>query len=89
MSPVDRLAGSRGWVRSDGHVVYDQVADLMMQRSLYPASLDEAGRYNPTCVWTGTNGNGTAGPSPCMDWTTATGPITICSASIPIYCAED
>jgi len=47
VSPVDRLAGSRGWVRSDGHVVYDQVADLMMQRSLYPRVARRGGALQP------------------------------------------
>lgn len=69
-NPVDRLAGSRGWVRVDGKPVYDTVADLMTRGAVYPISLDEQGRSVSGGVWTGTNEDGTLGSSTCLGWTT-------------------
>lgn len=70
--PIDRLAGSRGWVRVDGKPVYDTVADLRARGAMYPISLDETGRAVTGGVWTGSNEDGTRGPSTCQGWTTST-----------------
>jgi hypothetical protein len=40
---VDRLTGSRGWVRTDGKPFVDTVDDLVAGAILYPARLDENG----------------------------------------------
>jgi hypothetical protein len=68
-NPVDRLAGSRGWVRLDGRPVYDTVADLTAARSIYPVSLDELRNATGGCVYTGTNQDGTVATLTCSDWT--------------------
>ncbi|MET0343915.1 MAG: hypothetical protein ABW252_23070, partial [Polyangiales bacterium] len=63
-SPLDRLAGSRGWVRTDGKPVADTLDGLRTQGPRHPVRLDERGidqasdRFDvdaTVLVWTGTN----------------------------------
>src|SRR5258708_7627480 len=39
-----RVAGARGWVRTDGRIVADTVDDLIYGNMVYPIRLDEHGR---------------------------------------------
>lgn len=66
---IDRLAGSRGWVRSDGAPFVDTVADLAAGRLFAPLSADVTGAALPamTAVFTGTLPDGTADPFTCGD----------------------
>ncbi|MDD5307455.1 MAG: hypothetical protein PHU25_09060 [Deltaproteobacteria bacterium] len=70
----DRLAGSRGWVRTDGLPFADEVSDLTAGVIWYPPRLDELGNeVDPlTFVSTGTSPDGTAHADLlCNDWTYA------------------
>jgi hypothetical protein len=71
VDPIERLRGSRGWVRLDGRPVYDTVDDLAAAGSIYPVLLDESGNAMSGCVFTGTNENGTLAVSTCSNWATA------------------
>jgi hypothetical protein len=66
---IDRLAGSRGWVRADGAPFVDAIADLAAGRLFYPPSIDVNGAQLPTttAVFTGTLPDGTADPFTCGD----------------------
>jgi len=70
---VDRLAGSRGWVRRDGVPVVDAPADLFLGKILNPIILDENGLMvvPGTAVWTGTDSLGDA-LGTCSNWQDAT-----------------
>ncbi len=67
----DRLAGARGWIRSDGRPFVDTIADLLASRAWYPIDLDELGFAVRTTsaagvsVVTGTNVDGTYGGQDC------------------------
>ena len=70
---VDRLMPARGWVRTDGKFLVDQLDDLSNHRFYHTLSLDEFGQPLPefSYVWTGTS-NGTAsgqGQDMCGGWT--------------------
>jgi hypothetical protein len=68
---IDRLAGSRGWVRPDGLPFVDQIADLAASKQWTPISLLADGSeqvFDATLVTTGTSANGNAGAT-CSDWT--------------------
>jgi hypothetical protein len=74
VNAIDRLAGSRGWVRTDGVPVVDTTVDLAAGHLLNPISLDE--RMNPTIVtpWTGTAKSGALDAmGSCGDWMTTSG----------------
>jgi hypothetical protein len=69
---------ARGFIRPDGLPVADTVGDLLdLHRLWYPVVLDENGRslvydvLNQPYVWTGSEGDGRAGPNHCADWTRA------------------
>ncbi len=65
---IDRIAGSRGWVRADGAPFVDTVADLAAGQLFYPPSVDVNGAALPsTAVFTGTLPDGTADPFTCAD----------------------
>ncbi|HTL39046.1 MAG TPA: DUF1554 domain-containing protein [Kofleriaceae bacterium] len=68
---IDRLAGSRGWVRVDGTPVLDRV-DLGLQTMFNGILLDETGSAVAGSIRTGTNSIGRKSPA-CADWTTTTG----------------
>ncbi|MDB4958753.1 MAG: Flagellar hook-length control protein FliK [Myxococcales bacterium] len=60
----DRLAGSRGWSRTDGKPFADRLEDLFAGRIYYPLRLDEHGLDIGTTgqyVATGSRGDGTDG----------------------------
>lgn len=59
---IDRLSGSRGWVRLDGVPFVDTTQDLVAGRLLAPLSVDVHGAVLPplTTVYTGTTSTGTA-----------------------------
>jgi hypothetical protein len=68
----DRLAGSRGWVATDGKPVLDTIEGLIDdQRHFNPIVLDAAGQLStPFYVMTGTDPQGRKVPgSMCADWT--------------------
>jgi hypothetical protein len=71
-----RLAGARGWMRTDGAPVFDTVDDLKNNQLFHPIRLDENGAdaadqspfgFIPT--WTGTEIDYTQTSSTCSDWT--------------------
>jgi len=66
---ADRLAGARGWIRTDGRPFVDSVADLLSSRLLNSAAADETGVLIPdgSYVITGTANDGTA-LSTCNDY---------------------
>lgn len=68
----DRLAGSRGWIRTDGAPVADTAAALFAGAMFNP--IDRAANGMPVSgsVWTGTNADGRKSPDHCNDWTNAT-----------------
>jgi len=78
----DRLAGSRGWVRTDGLPFVDTVEDLIAGRLWYPPRLDEGGieltsaPVSAQPIVTGTTATGTIENSgsltTCSDWTAPT-----------------
>src|SRR5689334_19443588 len=45
---IDRLAGSRGWVRVDGAPVADTAAEMIAGRIYNPINVDEAGQTVPS-----------------------------------------
>lgn len=75
---IDRLAGSRGWVRTDGIPFADQTTDIVAGNLLSPISLLADGTEqvfgNPT-VATGTTPAGVVNAT-CNDWTSLTGSFT-------------
>jgi hypothetical protein len=73
--PLTRLAGSRGWIRTDGKPFVDTLADLEVGHILHPPQLDELGRpfeEEAVVTLTGTGTNGRLQGSTCADWTDAT-----------------
>jgi hypothetical protein len=73
-----RLAGSQGWVRTDGLPVVNTVTDLINGIIYYPPALDENGiRPAPSnaVVATGTRNNGTVqyASDRCSEWTSSSG----------------
>jgi hypothetical protein len=75
----DRIAGSRGWVRTDGVALADMPSDMFLGGHLLnPIDHDVAGNQMPRVqldVWTGTASNGTADTvnTTCGDWTGVAG----------------
>jgi len=74
-SSVDRLRGSRGWIRSDGLPLVDTLDDLP-DYMFYPLRTDEQRRdVGEQQVLTASTGDGRLGPpfeAPCADFTSAT-----------------
>jgi hypothetical protein len=74
---IDRLAGSRGWVRTDGFPVTDQPADLLAPTGMYnPIIVDERMLTvgAPNGAWTGTDQTGHLSTNGnCGDWMMTTG----------------
>jgi len=73
---IDRLAGSRGWVRPDGVPFVDTPADLVAARILSPLSVMADGTdtiFGNVAVVTGTTAAGVRASSNCTDWTAPTG----------------
>jgi hypothetical protein len=69
VNAIDRLAGSRGWVRVDGAALLDQPADLVQGGLLSPLDVDEHGQPTVTDTWTGTLDDGTVNTGEtCADW---------------------
>ncbi len=76
VNAIDRLSGSRGWMRADGQPVADLPASLGINGPLVPISYTETGldvRTTLSFVWTGTDGQGIAGGATCSDWSTTGG----------------
>jgi hypothetical protein len=73
---IDRLAGSRGWVRMDGEPVVDLPADILTAKTFNPITLDADGAPTLATVWTGRDRTGKSVFGSCMDWTTGTVGIT-------------
>ena len=67
---IDRLTGSRGWVRADGKPFVDTPADLIAGKIFYPLDVDEHGTALPpnTKVATGTLANGTRQGNDCNNY---------------------
>jgi hypothetical protein len=84
VSAIDRLLGSRGWVRTDGRAVLDTLQDIPFGVFSHPIRTDELGRDvgSTRRVFTGTGPDGRAqGNETCDDWTTNA--ITLGSAGSP------
>jgi hypothetical protein len=74
----DRIAGSRGWVRTDGVPLADLSTDFFLDgHLLVPFNVDATGGGPPpySDVWTGTTNDGTydAVNGACSDWTSQVG----------------
>jgi hypothetical protein len=70
MDARDRLAGSRGWVRSDGRPFIASIEDMAIGRIWYPPDRGPEGeRWTSLGVTTGTDPDGTASTETCEDWT--------------------
>jgi hypothetical protein len=75
---IDRLSGSRGWVRTDGTPFADQPADIAAGTVWSPISLAADGSeqaFSSTAVVTGTTATGAVSAN-CADWTVTTGSDT-------------
>ena len=73
---IDRLAGSRGWVRPDGVPFVDTPADLVAARIWSPLSVMADGTdaiFGNVAVVTGATAAGGLASSNCTDWTDPTG----------------
>jgi hypothetical protein len=74
VNAIDRIVGSRGWVRTDGAPVLDQVGELSGGRVFNVPDRDASGGISRVAVWTGSLAAGI--PSTfgmCSDWSTTTG----------------
>ena len=76
VNAVDRLAGARGWLRTDGRVFADQVSDIVAGRIIHPIRLDEFGTAvsgPEAATWTATYEDGSRFPAntDCGGWATA------------------
>ncbi len=71
---IDRLiaTGARGWVRTDGLAVADDVQALVGGLNWYPIDRDELGQPRSGIVLTATAPEGTLSGVTCTDWTDAT-----------------
>ena len=78
VNAVDRLAGARGFVRTDGSPFADTVADIVAGKILNTLNLDQNGvsvnSPGNSDAWTGTLNDGTNGGfGNCVDWTSNLG----------------
>ena len=79
VNAIDRLAGSRGWVRTDGTPFADQPSDLVAGTVWSPISLLADGSeqvFADPVVITGTTAAGVAATTTCGNWTSMTGTFT-------------
>ncbi len=71
----DRLAGARGWLRTDGKPFARDLQQVLAGEFFFPPVTDESGNEVPVpdYVWTGTTADGVAydvdGTSLCSGWT--------------------
>jgi hypothetical protein len=71
---IDRLQGSRGWVRADGAPVLDLYFDLPSARVLNVPDRDVTGAIARVNVWTGSNSAGLPSSfGTCSDWASTAG----------------
>ncbi len=64
-----RVGGARGWVRTDGAPLFDQITDLFTSKVFNPFDHDEHGTaVAESGPWTGTRDDGTVADA-CQDWT--------------------
>jgi hypothetical protein len=82
VSAKDRIAGSRGWMRTDGRLLADMPSDFFLGGNmLVPLNVDASGGGPPSYanVWTGTNSDGTidSANGTCGDWTSQNGSTTV------------
>ena len=73
VNALDRLAGARGWVRTDGTPFADQHTMLIGGAHWFPLNRDETGAVATGLVVTGTGSSGTASGTACSDWSSTTG----------------
>lgn len=74
---IDRIAGSRGWVRADGLPFVDQLADLTAGRALSPLAVGGDGAaIASTAVVTATTNSGIATVPNCTNLTSPSGSIS-------------
>jgi hypothetical protein len=75
-SAVQRLTGSRGWMRTDGAPFADRSGDIATGAVLHPLRVDEHGDIvsNAEAVHTGTRGDGGLAPN-CSDYQDGGGSI--------------
>ena len=68
---TDQLAGGRGWVRTDGAIVYRTLADVAAGTQFHAIDLDEHGVQSGTLAWIGGNAaaRAQAGVPDCQGWT--------------------
>jgi hypothetical protein len=73
---LDRLAGARGWVRTDGRPLVDRAEGILLGRVLHPLRIDEHGEDvgGTVLAATGTRGDGRPGPD-CSNLTEPAGTI--------------
>jgi hypothetical protein len=72
VSAISRLAGARGWTRTDGTPFADTTTDLLAGRIFSTPSFDAAGQPVTSGAWviTGTSSTGAASPiGTCSSWT--------------------
>ena len=74
----NRLGTARGFVRPDGVPVADSLDSLLNQNVIFnPIRIDEFGNdVGARSVLTGTQANGSLGPSNCFNWTSSSGIFT-------------
>jgi hypothetical protein len=75
---IARFAGSRGWQRTDGALVADQIGAALLGFMYTPIDRDELGTrisYGNTAMWSGTGPDGrvTNPTLTCSDWTSIGG----------------
>jgi hypothetical protein len=71
----DRIAGSRGWIRTDGAPVADSALDFVIGGKMLNAIDHDANDIRVpfgSAVWTGTDVSGRADGNSCGDWTNTT-----------------
>jgi hypothetical protein len=87
---IDRLAGSRGWVRTDGQPLADTPNSLVAGALFNPLVLDEHGIAISTSdpVWTGTGPDGHLA-SDCNEWTTDSATIGYAGEDLPSFTAAE
>jgi hypothetical protein len=75
----DRLAGARGWWRTDGRPFVDRIDDLTMGHVLHPLRADETGAMvsQSPKVATGTTNLGIKSSATCSDYTDPGGIIAV------------
>jgi len=85
---IDRLAGSRGWVRTDGLPFADTPNGIVTGELFNPLDVDEHGIVISLsdAVWTGTGADGHLGAD-CNDWTSSSATIGYSGRDLPDFTA--